>query len=198
VKQGRAGPDALARLAQLHWEDHFRAEGLALGMEAASRDPADDGKKRWLALCWKEAGRPDMARRLWAFLVASGQATDEDLFQVGYLSQRLDDGTGAVEAYLSLLERDPAHAEANYNLSQLLAMVGDSLGAIRHLEQAVRSAPELRPAYIDLALLHLKSGRAGEARRILADFLARAKPDSITGAQVREVLRSLSGRPANP
>lgn len=198
VESGRGGPDAMARLAQLRWEDHFRTAGLAIGMEAASRDPEDDAKKRWLAIHWKEAGRPDVARTLWASLVAAGRATDEDLFQVGYLSQRLDDGTRAFDSYLTLLERNPAHAEANYNLSQLLAMVGDTLGALRHLEQAVASAPDLHPAYIDLALLYLRSGREVEARRVLLDFLSRARPDSVTDAQIREVLQSLAESPRKP
>jgi tetratricopeptide (TPR) repeat protein len=198
VEQGRGSPDAMARLAQLRWADHFRTEGLALGMEAVSRDPDDAEKKRWLAARWKEAGRPDVARGLWASLVTAGRATDEDLFQVGYLSQRLDDDARAFDVYRVLLERNPRHTEANYNLSQLLAAVGDTLGALRHLEQAVRSAPEFQTAYVDLALLYLRSGREDDARRVLVDFLARARPDSVTDAQVRAVLRSLAGKPPRP
>ena len=198
VERGKGSPDAMARLAQLRWEDHFRAEGLALGMEAVSRDPEDDEKRRWLAAHWKMVGRPDVARTLWTSLVAGGRATDEDLFQVGYLSQRLDDQTGAFDAYLTLLERNPTHTEANYNISQLLVMVGDTLGALRHLERSVAGGPELQSAYIDLALLYLKSGQEDDAPRILVDFLARAKPDSITDAQVRGVLRSLAEPPAKP
>jgi tetratricopeptide (TPR) repeat protein len=192
VERGQGSPDAMARLAQLRWEDHFRTESLALGMEAASRDPEDDAKRRWLAIHWKEAGRPDVARSLWASLVERGRPTDEDLFQVGYLSQRLDDGTRAFEAYQALLERNPAHAEANYNISQLLVMVGDTLRALRHLEQAIGSAPQLQSAYVDLAVLYLKSGRNEDARRVLLDLLTRARPDSATDAQIREVLRSLA------
>jgi tetratricopeptide (TPR) repeat protein len=192
VEKRRAGPDAMARLAQLYWEDHFPAEGLALGMEAVSQDPMDVEKRRWLAARWKEAGRLDVARTLWRTLVADGGASDEDLFQVGYLSQRMNDGNTAVETYLTLLERTPMHAEANYNLSQMLAMVGDTLGAVEHLERAIRGAPGLQAAYVDLALLYLRIDRTGDARRVLSDFLVHAKPDSISGAQIREVLKSIA------
>jgi tetratricopeptide (TPR) repeat protein len=192
VEQGKAGPDAMARLAQLRWEDHFWPEGLALGMEAISRDPQDDNKRRWVAARWKQLGRPDIARRLWESLVESGRGDDEDLFQVGYLSQLLSDDTRAFDAYSALLKRTPSHVEANYNISQLLAMVGDTLGAVGHLERSVAGAPELQSAYIDLALFYLRMGRRDQARRVLLDFLSRAGPDSLTDAQIREVLRSLT------
>lgn len=192
IERNRASADAMMRLSQLRWEDHFQAEALALGMTAAGRDPTDDQKRRWLAERWKEAGRPDVARTLWKSLAASDQATDEDIFQVGYLSQRIGDEYGAVEAYLSLLERSPNHPEANYNISQLLVAVGDTLAAIDHLNRAIGGDPGLQRAYMDLALLHMKANRKVEARHVLVRFRTDASPDSISDAHVREILKTLS------
>jgi tetratricopeptide (TPR) repeat protein len=167
-------------------------------MEAISRDPDDAEKRRWLAARWKEAGRLDLARALWRSVVERGEATDEDLFQVGYLSQRLGDGTGAVDAYLALLERSPHHPQANYNFSQMLASAGDTAGAVRHLERAVIGSPTLQAAYIDLALIYLEGGHNEEARRTLLDFLSRAVPDSLIASQVRSVLRTLAEESSKP
>ncbi len=190
----KASPDAMAILAQLRWDEHFRDEALALGMAAAGRDPGDERKWRWLAEHWKEVGRPDLALHLWVGLVARGVGTEEDLFQTGYLAQRLGNRTAAAGAYSDLLSRNPAHPEANYNLALLMLAAADTLEACRLLERAITSKPDLEQAYFDLAIVYIQREQIEDARRVLQLYRASAAPDSLAAAEAQGILESLSTR----
>ncbi len=189
-----ASPDILIRLAQFLWDDHFREEALLLAMEAIGRDAQDERKWRWTAQSWKEAGRLEEALHLWRKIEGRGWATDEDLFQIGFLSQRLGDGQGASDAYGHLLDRDPDHPQGNYNLSLLLLQAADTLGAAEHLERTIRGAPAIQAPYFDLALLYMRTKRYDDARRVLIRFREEARPDSVTDLEAQELLRVLSER----
>lgn len=191
-ERGTASPDMAIRLAQLLWDDHLREEALLLAMESIGRDPGDERKQRWTAERWKEAGRLDEALHLWRRLERAGSATDEDLFQIGFLSQRLGDDQSAVDSYTTLLARSPDHPQGNYNLSLLLLQAADTVAATERLERAIRSAPLLQAAYFDLALLYMRTRKYHDARRILVQFRADARPDSVTDAEAQEILRALS------
>jgi tetratricopeptide (TPR) repeat protein len=190
----RASPDAMAILAQLRWDEHFRDEALALGMAAAGRDPTDDRKWRWLAEHWKEVGRPDLALHLWVELVGRGAGTEEDLFQTGYLAQRLGSRTAAAGAYSDLLSRNPSHPQANYNLALLMLAATDTLEACRLLERAITAKPDLEQAYFDLAIVYIQREQIEDARRVLQLYRASAAPDSLAAAEAQGILESLSTR----
>jgi tetratricopeptide (TPR) repeat protein len=191
IDRKEAGPDLLAMSAQMLWDDHQPEAALALGMEAAARGPNDVARIRWLAERWKESGRADQALVLWKKIVAQPQATDEDLFQVGFLSHKLGDGEGAVDSYLKLLDRAPTHPQGNYNLSLLMLALGDTAQAASHLELAIQGAPTMQRAYFDLAVLYLHSGRVADARRILTLFRGAAGADSVLNAEVDGILEGL-------
>ena len=187
-----APPNALAKLAQLLWADRFTEEALMAGMEAIRSDPGDPEKRRWVANRWKEVGHLDQALVLFRGLCDDGLGTVDDEFQTGFLAQRLRDGQGALDAYMSVLRRAPEHAEAHYNLSLLLLSMGDSLSAASHLESAIGSSPRLERAYFDLAILYMRLRRADDARRILVRYRADANPDSISDAEAERLLDDLS------
>ncbi|MBD3160634.1 MAG: tetratricopeptide repeat protein, partial [Candidatus Eisenbacteria bacterium] len=174
------------------WRDHFRPEALALGMEGTGRAAGDVVKKRWLAERWKEAGRPDLALGLWNGIVRTEEATEEDLFQVGFLLQRLGASRDAAGAYHRLLERDPLHPQGNYNLSLLRLAAGDTNAAVAGLRAAIDGDPRLRTAYFELGILHLQRGEAEAAREVFFDLLMNAEPDSALAMEVRAILRGIA------
>jgi tetratricopeptide (TPR) repeat protein len=194
VQGKKASPDAMSILAQLRWDEHFRDEALALGMAAAGRDPNDELKWRWLAERWKESGRPDLALHMWLSLVHRGIGTEEDLFQTGYLAQRLGDREGAADAYTDLLSRNQAHPQANYNLALLMLASRDTVEACRLFERAIEVKPDLESAYFDLAMIYIRKEMIEDARRVLQTYCASAAPDSLAAAEAQEILQSLATR----
>ena len=196
ARRRNAPPDALARLAQIWWDDHFEADALVLGMAALSQDPGDARKRRWLAERWKETGRLDLALALVKALCKNGTATDDDLFQVGYLSQRLGKEQEAADAYATLLTRSPMHPEANYNLALLLLGASDTVSATEHLERVLHATPLVHQAYFDLALLYMRRGRVEDARRTLLLYCLTSGADPVARAEAGEILRSISDAPA--
>lgn len=192
----KASPDAMSILAQLRWDEHFREEALALGMAAAGLDPDDELKWRWLAERWKESGRPDLALHMWLSLVRRGIGTEEDLFQTGYLAQRLGDREGAASAYTDLLSRNRAHPQANYNLALLMLASRDTVEACRLLERAIEAKPDLQAGYFDLAMIYIRKEMIEDARRVLQTYCASAAPDSFAAAEAQGILQSLATRKA--
>jgi tetratricopeptide (TPR) repeat protein len=192
VSERKASPDAMASLAQLRWDDHFRDEALALGMEAAGLDPQDDRKWRWLAERWKDSGRSDIALHLWGRILEHGDGTEEDLFQTAFLAQRLGDRGSAAGAYSDLLARNPMHPEASYNLALLMLASADTLEACRLLENAIAVKPDLEQAYFDLAVIYIRRARIEDARRVLQIYRASAGPDSLAAAEAQGILESLA------
>jgi tetratricopeptide (TPR) repeat protein len=196
--RGGAGADLLAMLAQLRWDDHQREEAIALGMEAVARDPQNVERLRWTAERWKEFGRPDEALVLRKRILVHPQATEEDIFQVGFLSHQLGDGQTAIDTYLKLLARRPTHPQGNYNLSLLMLSLGDTLDAARRLELAIQGDPEMQRAYFELAVLYLHAGRLTDARRVFILFQAAAGADSVLNAEVEMILEGLMHQKDRP
>ncbi len=193
-----AGPDLLATLAQMRWDDHQREEALVLGMESVAREPQNLERLRWVAERWKELGRPDEALALRKRILSLPGISDEDIFQVGFLAHQLGDGQTATDSYLRLLERRPSHPQGNYNLSLLMLTLGDTLNAAQHLELAIQGDPRMQRAYFDLAVLYMHSGRLADARRVLTQFQTAAGADSTLNAEVDGILKGIVGQGDRP
>jgi tetratricopeptide (TPR) repeat protein len=196
--QDSAAPGLLAMLAQMRWDDHQPEEAITLGMEATAREPDDAGRLRWLAERWKEFGRPDQALVIRKRIISRADASEEDLFQVGFLSHQLGDGQTASDTYLKLLARRPTHPQGNYNLSLLVLALGDTVEAARRLELAIQGNPKMQQAYFDLAVLYLHAGRIADARRVLSLFQVAAGADSVLDAEVDGILKGLSRQGDRP
>lgn len=84
---------------------------------------------------------------------------------LGNALRRKGDLERAVAAYRAALEEDPGHAYASYNLGVALEARGDTEGAIRSLKRAVRAAPRLYEARLELARVYRAAGRRAEALR---------------------------------
>lgn len=193
-----ADADLLAMLAQIRWDDHQPEEAITLGMEAVAREPGNVERLRWVAERWKQFGRPDEALVLRKRILDNPRATEEDIFQVGFLAHQLGEGQLAIDTYLKLLARRPSHPQGNYNLSLLMLSLGDTLDAARRLEAAILGDPRMQMAYFDLAVLYMHAGRLVDARRVLTQFKAAAGADSLLNAEVEMILDGLMHQKDRP
>jgi tetratricopeptide (TPR) repeat protein len=113
----------------------------------------------------------------------------------------------AAQHYLAALEIVPGHPQSHNNLGAILALSGDTQGAIGHFEQAVRGMGSDPIVLCNLATALAQAGRFAEAN----DYLERAKaiaPESprvkrteeslveATAESIKRRLESLKGRNA--
>lgn len=93
----------------------------------------------------------------------------------------------AAEHYIAALEIVPGHPQSHNNLGAILAISGDTQGAIAHFEQAVRRLDSDPVVLCNLATALTDSGRLSEA----GEYLERARalaPDSPRVQQTEKTL----------
>jgi tetratricopeptide (TPR) repeat protein len=81
------------------------------------------------------------------------------------LAENRQDWSAAQAALAGWLELDPRNGEARQRLARALLRNGDSQGAVKELETAVKDEPSLPPAAITMARLYTEQGdhkRAGQ------------------------------------
>jgi len=113
-------------------------------------------------------GRAAEARRLYARAVAleraAGRRNEERLNQLATATALEGDVPGALALFDEVLARRRL-PEALANRGALRAAQGDLPGAEEDLRAALDLAPEMLPAWLDLASVLASSGREGEARQ---------------------------------
>ncbi len=127
-----------------------------------SRAAADAGQQ--------EAGTAELQTTL------SGNLKDFSIVIVGRGKQasRPSPGPDAAQAYREVLKTDPNNAEVHFELSLVLAKLGDSRGAQEQLESAIRLDRHLAKARNQLGILHMMNHEEAPAEdefkaAILAD-----------------------------
>ncbi len=127
-----------------------------------SRAAADAGQQ--------EAGTTELQTTL------SGNLKDFSIVIVGRGKQasRPSPGQDAAQAYREVLKTDPNNAEVHFELSLVLAKLGDSRGAQEQLETAIRLDRHLAKARNQLGILHMMNHEKAPAEdefkaAILAD-----------------------------
>ena len=63
------------------------------------------------------------------------------------------DTDGAIQAFLDALRAKPMQAQSHYNAAVLLAMKGDTVSAVSHLERALQIDPNYSDARAQLEKL---------------------------------------------
>ena len=110
-------------------------------------------------------------------------------FWLGHLYWRHGDADHAFAELTRQLELDPGHPEANGELGAVLVAEDRGAEAIPHLELAIRSKPDLWPAYADLGRAYATEKNHKRAEEMLRRGLAHDH-DGSAHYQLGQVLRA--------
>jgi tetratricopeptide (TPR) repeat protein len=110
-------------------------------------------------------------------------------FWLGHLYWKHGDADHALTALTRELELDPGHPEANGELGAVLVAQGHVADAIPHLESAIRSMPDLWPAYLQLGRAYAIEKNYARAEEMLKRALTHDR-DGSTHYQLGLVLRA--------
>jgi tetratricopeptide (TPR) repeat protein len=110
-------------------------------------------------------------------------------FWLGHLYWRHGDADHAFAELTRQLEIDPGHPEANGELGAVLVAKDRTAEAIPHLELAIRSKPDLWPAYQQLGQAYATQKNYAQAEEILRRDLAH-DPDGGVHYQLAQVMRA--------
>ncbi|WP_348263436.1 tetratricopeptide repeat protein [Telmatobacter sp. DSM 110680] len=121
------------------------------------------------------------------------EAADPNLpdvhFWLGHLYWKHGDADHAFAELTRQLELDPGHPEANGELGAVLIAKDRTAEAIPHLELAIRSKPDLWPAYQQLGQAYATQKNYAQAEEILKRDLAHDR-DGGVHYQLAQVLRA--------
>jgi protein O-GlcNAc transferase len=101
----------------------------------------------------------------------------QDLFSTARRLQQTGQAAQAEQLYRQILQTNPDHGTAHFNLGALLHQKGESVGAKHHYEQTIRLQPEFVPAHNNLGNLLLNLGDMPGAIASYREAL-RLNPDS--------------------
>ena len=110
-------------------------------------------------------------------------------FWLGHLYWKHGDADHALAELTRQLELDPGHPEANGELAAVLIAKDRTAEAIPHLELAIRSKPDLWPAYQQLGQAYATQKNYARAEEILRRDLAHDR-DGGVHYQLAQVLRA--------
>ena len=110
-------------------------------------------------------------------------------FWLGHLYWKHGDADHALAEFTRELQLDPGHPEANGELGAVLVAEDRAGEAIPHLESAIRSKPDLWPAYAQLGRAYAMEKNYVQAEAVLRRALAH-DADASTHYQLGLVLRS--------
>jgi tetratricopeptide (TPR) repeat protein len=110
-------------------------------------------------------------------------------FWLGHLYWKHGDADHALTELTRELKLDPGHPEANGELGAVLVAQGHVADAIPHLESAIRSMPDLWPAYLQLGRAYAIEKNYARAEEMLKRALTHDR-DGSTHYQLGLVLRA--------
>lgn len=147
-----------------------------LGQLYAAREEDNKALTEYLAV---EAAKPDLP---------------DVHFWLGHLYWKHGDADHAFAELTRELQLDPGHPEANGELGAVLVAEDRPQEAIPHLELAIRSKPDLWPAYLQLGRAYAMEKNYARAEAVLRHALAH-DPDGSMHYRLAMVLRA-EGKPA--
>ena len=110
-------------------------------------------------------------------------------FWLGHLYWKHGDTDHALAEFKRELEVDPGNPEANGELGAVLVALGRAHEAIRHLESAIKSKPDLWPPYAQLGRAYAIDKNYSRAEEVLKPALTH-DPDGAAHYQLAMALRA--------
>jgi tetratricopeptide (TPR) repeat protein len=105
-------------------------------------------------------------------LIARGEASAAQFYELGGLKLESGDAAGAARAYRRCVELEPLHAGAHNNLGSALLKSGEPAAAIEALQTALRLEPGYLRALTNLGKAFREAGRPLDAVAVLEQALA--------------------------
>lgn len=101
----------------------------------------------------------------------------DHLFLLGVIFSKKGDMQSAIQYYKNVIEINPSHIEAVYNLALCYQNIGDDDPALEYYQKAVTLNPFLSEAHNNLAILYKKRNNNSEAEKHY-NLAVKSKPDN--------------------
>lgn len=178
---------AEAEMAKGNFES---AKGI---LEAAIKEHIDDARAHFdMGIVQEELGNLKAAELAYQLAIKADSQFAHALINLGllyYQQDREQDAKKQLELALALF---PDSMEGHFNLSMVLASLGDVDAAIRHAERASELAPADGQVWLKLALYRLGAGDEGGAKEAIEKARTHAQPgDILLQAELGALLRQL-------
>jgi tetratricopeptide (TPR) repeat protein len=128
------------------------------------------------AISQKQLGQYDAAADLLQYAIELGLDTPEVHLELGNIHMAQNDWEAAQAEYRKCLEMNPDNPVLMFNYGLVLRKTGDIENAILFYNRALSFDPTFCEPIVELAVLHLKAGRADEALSLLSRL---SRPDAI-------------------
>ena len=141
---------------------------LPVCQKAMALVPSDAGTHNNLGMCYKKMGELESAEK--ELMKAASLSPDQvsvPLVNLANLYRAKKDYAGAAKWYAAALERDPANAQAHYDLAIIYNVLKREAEAMRELEEALHLNPGLSEARFYLAQALAVKGKCPEARDLI-------------------------------
>jgi tetratricopeptide (TPR) repeat protein len=191
MQAAQVGSDARVYRARQLLREGKRPEAVALLQKAVQTCP--DAFRSQLMLGGLLLEQGDVAEAEPHLLAAWQVRQDslEALGQMGLLRQRQENYREAADWYERVIELQPGHALAYFNLANCQEQLGDRSRAMESLRTALRCKPDFAWAHRVLGRLLAEAGEDAEAAEHLEDALRLDPRD----AEAKALLERVRGRP---
>jgi Flp pilus assembly protein TadD/peroxiredoxin len=165
------------------------ARALSAFQKALSLEPLHPLALQNIVKVYEFQGRSDDARKLLESAIAADPNQAELHMGLARLLVEKNDLPRARSEFESAVRLQPKNLEGLNGLGVVLMRMGKSADAIMRFEECRRLAPDFDRAYLNLALIYVKSGDTQKAHDILNEYLL-TQPDS---PDVRKALKEIEG-----
>lgn len=143
-KERALSPDSeavLQNLAGFYAETGETEKAISTYEEIIELNPENFEAYQQLAALYKEAGDRDKEAEVYARM-GDKDPTGQSLYNLGNLAFNADDREKAKFYYEKVIEKNPEHAMAHYQLANTLLGLGDIAGAVSHFETFAKLKPK--------------------------------------------------------
>lgn len=134
------------------------------------------------ALLLDEHGDTKKARQYYEKAIAQGDCAADAFCNLGIIESQEGNYPKAIDCFTLCLKQNPRHYEAQYNLANLYAEVGNHALAKMHYAIAIELEPDFPNSYFNLGLTHAVAKEYKEAVHFLKKYrdLAPSEEDKQT------------------
>ncbi len=172
LSERKLPPEELALVCQVYDQTENYEHAVACLRKASAEDPALAKVHFSIGVSLIHLSRPAEALPELRRQLALTPDDPDVQFAYAYALIATSQKAEAQTVLASVVQEQPAHGQAQYELGKLLAEQGDWKNAIAHLESAARAEPDKYDIHYQLQNAYRKDGQPAEAARELAIYKA--------------------------